>query len=74
MIKKLLLILLCFLILNATITDVANLCYSSCGTCTSSPRNINGCTSCLSSFLTYQTISGPAACVPDNTVAAQQNI
>jgi hypothetical protein len=74
MVKKLILAFVCFLIVTATVTDVAFLCYSSCGTCSTNYRDINGCNACSSVFLSYQAISGPATCIPNPNVTAQQNI
>lgn len=74
MIKKLILTFFCFLIVTATITDVASLCYSSCGTCPSYSRDINGCATCSSAFLVYQTLTGPGPCVPNPAITAQQNV
>ena len=74
MVKKLILTLLCFLIAAAVITDPTYLCYSSCATCPSFPRNINGCSTCSSAFLVYQALTGPGVCTPDPTVTAHQNV
>lgn len=76
MLKKLLVAVICLTVVMGVITDVGLLCHSSCGTCPSFPRDMNGCSTCSSSFLNYLPISvdeAPKACSPDPNNAAHVN-
>lgn len=76
MLKKLLIAVFCFFIVASVVTDVTLLCHSSCGTCPVSTRNLNGCSTCSSSFLNYLPIpvgQAPNVCTPDPNYSAHIN-